>query len=257
MIEAVVLAGSPNSGPLKECSPVPYEALIPIGSKAMVQYVVEALLKARGIGRVVVVGPPELQGYFWESRVQLVPAGGNLLENVQRALVELPEAKRVLLVSSDIPLLTPRAVEDFLELCRDQGADLYYPIVPKEVVEKRFPGPLRRTYVSLRDGTYTGGNLFLLNPAVVPRCLEFGQRLIEARKSPWRLCRLLGAGFLLRYLLRLVSLKEAQDRVSRLLGIRGEVVISRYPEVGVDVDKPVDLELVTAVLRGQGTCLLT
>ncbi|WP_027717165.1 nucleotidyltransferase family protein [Desulfovirgula thermocuniculi] len=250
MVDAVVLAGSPNSGPLKECSPVPYEALIPIGPKAMVQYVVEALLAARGVGRVVVVGPRELEGCLAGFPVELVPPGKDLLENVLRALERLPGAGRVLVASSDIPLLTPRAVEDFLEQCRGREADLYYPVVPREAVERSFPGPSRRTYVRLRDGVFTGGNLFLVNPEVVPRCLGFGQRFIAARKSPWKLCRLLGAVFLLRYLLRRLSIEEARDRVSRLMGIRGEVVISRYAEVGVDVDKPADLEMVAAVLRG-------
>ena len=45
MVDAVVLAGSTNNGPLKECSPVRHEALIPIGDKTMVEHVVDALLK--------------------------------------------------------------------------------------------------------------------------------------------------------------------------------------------------------------------
>ncbi|MGB9804169.1 nucleotidyltransferase family protein [Desulfofundulus sp.] len=250
MVDAVVLAGSPNNGPLKECSPVPYEALIPIGSKTMVQYVVEALIRARGVDRIVVVGPRhELVNQLKDDRVRVVPAGSGLLENVQRGLEELPGTHRVLLVSSDIPLITPRAIEDFLELCKGQDADLYYPIVPKEVVERRFAVPVRRTYVSLKEGVFTGGNLFLLNPEVVSRCLPLGQQLVDARKSPLRLCRLVGLSFLFRFLLHRVTLEEAQARVSRLLGIRGVVVISHYPEVGVDVDKPVDLALVTRTLQ--------
>ncbi|RKO67909.1 nucleotidyltransferase family protein [Desulfofundulus salinus] len=250
MVDAVVLAGSPNNGPLKECSSVPYEALIPIGSKAMVQYVVEALAQTRGVNRIVVVGPrQELVNHLKDDRVRVVPAGSGLLENVQRGLEELPGTRRVLLVSSDIPLITPRAIEDFLELCQDQEADLYYPIVPKEAVESRFAIPVRRTYVNLKEGVFTGGNLFLLNPEVVSRCLPLGQQLVAARKSPLRLCRLVGLGFLIRFLLNRVTLEEAQARVSSLLGIRGVVVISRYPEVGVDVDKPVDLALVTRTLQ--------
>ncbi|HHW44175.1 NTP transferase domain-containing protein [Desulfofundulus thermobenzoicus] len=250
MVDAVVLAGSPNNGPLKECSPVPYEALIPIGDKSMVRYVVDALTQSRSIARIAVVGPREelsvdLQG----TGALVVPAGGSLLENVQGGMEALSGARRVLLVSSDIPLITPGAIEDFLEQCRDQRADLYYPIVPREAVESRFKSGVQRTYVSLKEGVFTGGNIFLLNPEVVSRCLPLGQQLVDARKSPLRLCRLVGLGFLLRFLLHRVTLKEAEARVSRLLGVQGCVVISRYPEVGVDVDKPVDLALVTRALQ--------
>lgn len=249
MVDAVVLAGSPNNGPLKECSPVPYEALIPIGSKSMVQYVVDALVQTRGVERIVVVGPrEELANHLKGTEVLIAPAGNNLLENVQRGLVELPGTRRVLLVTSDIPLITPQAIEDFLELCQDQRADLYYPIVPREVVERRFTASVRRTYVSLKDGMFTGGNIFLVNPEVVSRCLLQGQRLVDARKSPLRLSRLVGLGFLIRFLFHRVTVEEAEARVSRLLGIRGSVIISRYPEVGVDVDKPVDLALARTLL---------
>jgi len=247
MVDAVVLAGSTNDGPLKECSPVRYEALIPIGPRSMVEYVLDALLEVREIDRVVVVGPPdELVGRLKQG-IAVADPGDDLLENVQRGIRLLPGTRRVLLVTSDIPLITPRAIEDFLEQCRDQSADLYYPVVPKEVVENRFR-QVRRTYVSLQEGIFTGGNLFLLNPAVVSGCLPLARRLVRARKSPLQLCRLVGLPFLVRFLLHRITLREAESRVSSLLGIRGVVVVSHYPEVGVDVDKPADLDLVTKTL---------
>ena len=33
MVDAIVLAGSSNDGPLKDCSSARYEALIPVGSR--------------------------------------------------------------------------------------------------------------------------------------------------------------------------------------------------------------------------------
>lgn len=248
MVDALVLAGSANDGPLKDCSPAPYEALISIGSRSMVEYVLDALLQARGINRVAVVGPQaELAGRLPDT-VLVARPGDSLLENVQRGLLLLPGTGRVLLVSSDIPLITPQAIEDFLAQCRDQSADLYYPVVPREAVESRFQ-KMRRTYVNLQEGVFTGGNLFLLNPAVVTGCLPVAQRLVDARKNPLELCRLVGLPFLFRFLMRRISLREAESRVSTLLGIRGVVVVSQFPEVGVDVDKPDDLDLITRLLH--------
>jgi len=48
--------------------------------------------------------------------------------------------------------------------------------------------------------------------------------------------------------MRMVSLREAEEKASDLLGIAGMVVVTTFPEVGVDVDKPCDLELVIKVL---------
>ncbi|MGQ9825104.1 MAG: nucleotidyltransferase family protein, partial [Desulfotomaculales bacterium] len=127
MPDAVVLAGSPNNGQLRVCSPAPYEALIPIGKRFMVEYVVDALLASPRIGKVVVVGPADpLAQVFSFSRVKIVPPGEKLLENFQRGLAALPGAGRVLVAAADIPLLTREAVEDFLDRCRDGAVDLYY-----------------------------------------------------------------------------------------------------------------------------------
>ncbi len=249
MLDAVVLAGSSNEGPLRECSEVRYEALIPIGEKIMVQYVVEALLRCRQIRRVVVVGPvAELSPFFNGERVSVIESRGGIMENIEAGLKSVLGAGRVLLVTSDIPMLTTQAVNDFLELCGDMSGDLYYPIISKQVVESKFP-TTRRTYVNLKEGVFTGGNLFLINPAIFKQCVENGQKIISLRKSPVGLCRLIGLGFVLKFLMRSLTIAEAEQKASQLLGmIKGIVVMSKYPEVGVDVDKPADLTLALKTL---------
>jgi GTP:adenosylcobinamide-phosphate guanylyltransferase len=58
-VDAVVLAGG---GGIEEGAPV--KALLPIGSRVMVDYVVEALKNSRGIERIVLVGPDELRSHY-------------------------------------------------------------------------------------------------------------------------------------------------------------------------------------------------
>jgi molybdopterin-guanine dinucleotide biosynthesis protein A len=251
MLDAVVLAGSSNDGLLKECSPVEYEALIPVGSRTMVEYVIEALLGTRRIRRVLVVGPADrFTTLPVGERVSIVDSAGGIMENIEAGLKQLPGEKRVLLATSDIPLLTPWSVDNFLNLCGDMSGDLYYPIIEKNLVEKIFPNT-GRTYVRLREGVFTGGNLFLINPVVYKRCLENGRKIIDLRKSPVGLCRILGVTFLVKYICRMLTLADAKNKVSQLLDINGVVVRSAFPEVGVDVDKPADLQLVLKVLSNQ------
>jgi GTP:adenosylcobinamide-phosphate guanylyltransferase len=249
MVDAVVLAGSSNDGPLRECSEVRYEALIPIGEKIMVQYVVEALLGCRQVRRVLVVGPvAALSPFLTGERVSVIESRGGIMENIEAGLVNSLDTDRVLLVTSDIPMLTSQAVNDFLELCGDLSGDLYYPIISKPDVESKFP-TTRRTYVNFKEGVFTGGNLFLINPVVYKKCVENGQKIINLRKSPFRLCRLIGLGFVLKFLMRSLTIADAERKVSALLGrIKGIVVMSKFPEVGVDVDKPADLALALRIL---------
>jgi len=248
MVDALVLAGSLNDGPLRDCSPARFEALIPIGGKAMVLYVLDALKASRHVDRIVLVGPSvELTPVAAGPGIIIADSAGGIMDNIEAGLSQMPAARRVLLATSDIPLLTGQAVDDFIAQCGGMEADMYYPVIRRDVVEKRFPNT-RRTYVTFKEGTFTGGNLFLFNPAVFKRCAENGQKIIAQRKNPLGLCRLLGAGFVIKYLFHLLTILDAEEKVSQLLGIAGKVNISRYPEVGVDVDKPGDLELVKGAM---------
>ncbi|AEG58464.1 NTP transferase domain-containing protein [Desulforamulus ruminis] len=247
MIDALVLAGSKNNGLLQSCSDVQYEAQIKIGSSSMVNYVTQALLQAGKVGRVLVVGPPDLAAVL-PPGLELIPSGQTVMENVRLGSARMD--RPFLLVTSDIPLLTPGAVDEFIGLCGDRQADLYFPLVPREAVEEKFP-EVRRTYVRFTEGIFTSGNLFLVNPEAVQKCMGVGQELVNLRKHPLALARRVGIGPLFKFLFRALSLLEAQHRASTLLGIDGRAVICRCPEIGVDVDKPSDLLLARRILDGE------
>lgn len=248
MISAVVLGGSLNKGPLRESDQVDYEALLPVGTKVMVEYVVEALLNSQRIEHVVVVGPvKELQPRLSDPKITVTDIAGDVMQNLEAGLRHLPGAERVLIVTSDVPLLTAPVVDSFIELCGDMSGDIYYPVIPKAAVEKRFANT-KRTYIKLKEGIFTGGNVFLLNPSIFSKCISNGRKLFELRKSPVGLCRVIGVIFLLKYLLGHLTLEGIREKASSLFGVRGEVVVSQSPEIGLDVDKPGDLMLVRSFL---------
>jgi 2-phospho-L-lactate guanylyltransferase (CobY/MobA/RfbA family) len=247
MINALVLAGSKNNGPLSQCSEVPYEAMIPIGDKIMTEYVVDALRGAKGIDQIVVVGPAEISDYFQLSDVQVIPANSDIIDNIQTGFSALPEKEKILLVTCDIPLLTSQAIEDFIIRCGDQSRDVYYPIIPREIIEKS-GYKTERTYVTFREGQFTGGNIFLVEPTRVKDSFEKGRMIVAARKSPFKLSKMMGIGFLIRFIMRRVYIEEAEKKVSELLSLWGRVIVTEYPELGVDVDKPSDLGMVAKIL---------
>jgi GTP:adenosylcobinamide-phosphate guanylyltransferase len=247
MIPAVVLAGAPNTGRLREVAPVSWEALIDVRGRPMAAYVVEALLATPAVGEVAVVGPPELEEACASERVLFLAPRGSMIENLTAGLDAFPDAPRVLIATADIPLLTPAAAAGFLDLCAGGGAEVYYPVIPRAVVEKALPG-VRRTYVRLRDGVFTGGNLGLVDPRAIRRCLDRAREFVRLRKKPLRLALVVGPGFLGRFLLGRLTLREAERRVSELFGFRGRAVVAPFPEIGVDVDKPADLEAVKRAL---------
>ncbi|PKM81443.1 MAG: hypothetical protein CVU89_09330 [Firmicutes bacterium HGW-Firmicutes-14] len=247
MFDAVIVAGSPNTGPLRECSDMPYEAMIRIGGKPMVRYVVDALLESGLIHSIAIAGPVEMKEIFPEEQVTVVQAGGEIVENAVKAMSYIDNTRPVLIVTSDIPLLTAEAVRNFISLCGDRDADFYYPIVSMDMAEERYPG-VSRTSAKLKEGTFTGGNLFLVNPAAVPLCADRAREFVKNRKSPLKLCRLLGFKFIFKLLFNRLTIPELQKKVSEILGIMVKAVITDFPEIGIDVDKPSDYILVNAYL---------
>ena len=244
-IDAVILAGSTNAGRLRNCSKEAFEAMVEIEKKPMVSYVFDVLKKSKSINRIVLAGPHEQMSRLFGNidQVYIAPGGDTPIDSLMNALEILKPQGNVLVATCDIPLLTIDSVADFLKRCSKRQADVYYPVIPKDVNDRLYPG-VKRTYIRFKDGTFTGGNLFLINPKVVKGAADKARAFVEKRKSPIGLAKLVGWRFLVKFLLRLVTLKETEERVSRIFGIKGAVIISPFPEVGIDVDKPSDLALV-------------
>jgi len=244
-IDGIVLAGgSPGKG---ESLGVPTEALLPVGGRPMVTWVLKALRESGFIERLVLVGPPELSGLAREEGVAWVLAGASAVESALNGYRALEGSQWILLSTADLPLLTPEAIRDFLERCFKVEADLYYPIITRQSIEEKFKGA-RRTYVRLKEGTFTGGNLALMRADALTPCALKGEKLVKLRKSPLGLARQIGLLFILKFILGRLTLAEAERSFSRLLGVKGTAIITPYPEIGMDVDKPEDWELVCRIV---------
>lgn len=244
MYDAIILAGGENSKQLSRFSSQPYEALIEIAGRPMVTYVAQALAASGQVDRILVVGPAQaLKGCSFPPKTEIFASGVTIMDTIRQGMAGLGHNRNTLIATADIPLLTAESVNHFLQQCSRVEADLYYPIVTEEVNEKAYPG-VRRTYVRFREGTFTGGNLFLVNPLIVPGCVALAEKIIDNRKNPLKLCHMLGWSFVVKFVLGMLDLRQVERRVSELLGIRGAVIQSPYAELGIDVDKPSDYELV-------------
>lgn len=253
-MDAVILGGAENSGSLKKSADARYEAQIEITGRPMIDFVVAALEKLECIDRVVVVAADEVAAGLKGKKIwKVVPPGPDMVESLHRALRLLRQGGHVLVLSSDIPLITAEALRDFLRQCQEREADIYYSLVPRRVIEERFKG-VQRTYVRLKDGIFTGGNVVLINPEAVLAYSHYLRQAIQLRKHPLKLCRLLGIKFFLKFLGGRLTVAEVEVRVEELIKLKGAGVISLHPEIGIDVDKPSDLQFARAVLEQRATC---
>ena len=247
-MDAIVLAGALNDGPLRAVSSAAYEAEIEIAGKPMVAYVLEALNQMDEVERIAVVGyATDTMLPYMTGKVCRVDPGDSMIDSLIKGLELLQPINPVLAVTSVFPLTTPEAIRDFLVRCQDNPGDVCYSFVSKDHNEARYPG-VQRTYVKLRDGVFTGGNIVLLSPEIVRERIDILKQAAALRKKPVQLCSLLGWKYLIKFIFGLLTIKEVEERVSRALGLKAVGIISPYPEVGIDVDKPSDLELATKAL---------
>ncbi len=245
-IIAVVLAGGRVPAPLAPyCT---HRALLRIDGRYMLEYVVQALRQAPSVQGIAVVSAPEVLAALPESPCVLVPEGDSLVENMQRgarALAEL-HPSHLLFITGDIPLITPEAIEHYLAASLQSGAALTYPIITRAVCVTGVP-TAKRTYVRIREGTFTGGNAIFTTANLLDDKQALIQDLYRARKEIWRLANILGWSTVLRMLTGTLTLPYLESVGTRILAAPVRAIISPFAEIGFDVDKPEDIQSVEHV----------
>jgi molybdopterin-guanine dinucleotide biosynthesis protein A len=252
-VTAVVLAGGDAYDALAAAVGAPAKALVPLKGRPLGAYVLDAVLAAERVRRIVWVGACDRA---MRARVDVhVPGGPRLVDSLAlglgAALPEVRPSERILVVSADVPWLRGASIDRFLS---EAGAehDLVLPVVARPAYEATFPG-LARTWVRLADGEVTGGNLLLGRPDALRTLLPWVDLATRDRKVPWRLAWRLGPWTLLSLGLRFATLASLERRVGRLTGLRVRALRSDDPVLGTDVDRiehlPATLELAEPDLR--------
>ena len=244
VVNAIVLAG----GSLEECLRpvvplVKHKAWIPLGGRLMVERVLDALDGCRSrIGQRVLVARKEDVPPAILARVDRVAEPGSTLiqsvENGMRAVVD--SSAPLLAIPCDMCFLEPGSIVDFLDRCVKRPAEVHYSYVRRETSESRYPG-LRHTWVKMREGTFCGGGLFLLTSESVTRAQAFIDRMTVARKRPWKLAGILGPKIIFKLLLGMLSVRDAEERMSLLMQAETVGIESPCPDVGFNVDAPEEL----------------
>jgi len=253
-MDAIIVAGGlvEPTDPLYTMTGTSNKALLPIDGKPMIQYVVDALAGSSEVEQFVIVGLTPEACPDLGVPVVYVPSQHSLLDNVVAGFKKLqeikPGAQLAILSTADIPLLTSAMVNWLIKTCTETDHDVYYTIVERSTMEQRFPGA-DRTFVLLHGGAYCGGDIFMTRTDLVHSNQALLDKLMDARKSFWKQVRLVGPGLLLRFALRRLTLADAERRISRALNVRGRAVATPYAEMGMDVDKPHQLEIVRAELK--------
>jgi GTP:adenosylcobinamide-phosphate guanylyltransferase len=253
-MDSIVTAGGlcKPDDPLYELTGIEKKALIPLSGRPMVAWVVDALWQSGLVEHIVVVGLEAGEVDFGDVPVNFTPSKGDMVDNALTALDALrevnPLTKKIIFSSSDIPLITPEIVRGFVEECGTQEADGYYAIIEEKTMEARFPGS-KRTFVPFKDGRVAGGDLLLLDVAAAKANEQVIRGLTGSRKNYWQQAKLIGFGFIVRFIFRLMTVQDAAARARERVGIDAQVVETKYAELGMDLDKVHHYHLISSILE--------
>jgi GTP:adenosylcobinamide-phosphate guanylyltransferase len=248
-MDAIITAGGiPLPGePLYPYTLGGNKAMLDIAGRPMIQWVVQALSASKNIDHIIISGINQPLSFTCPKPFTVLPNHSDMLDNIRSAVEHIckenPTAQYSLIVASDIPALTTEMVDWMVGQVNQTPADVYYNTVSRTLMETRYPDS-HRTYVKLKDTEICGGDMNAINLGIFKNSKPVWQDLINTRKNPLQQARIIGLDLLVRVMLRRITLEDAAALISRRLGIVGKAIVSPYAEIGMDVDKPGQLEII-------------
>jgi GTP:adenosylcobinamide-phosphate guanylyltransferase len=207
-IDAIVLAGT-HQNP-RRLIDGRNKAFLDIAGRALVRHVVDALLDAEEIGEIFVVGPVSQLGAALQGTpacVHTVQQEGKMLTNTWAAIYasesrhvpeppERTQARPLLVISCDLPLISGPAIDDFVRRCaaEDRASDQPYAmqvgVAEADGVAAYYPSAetpgIARPYVHLEFGRLRLANIYVARPRWLAH-QDFLQTGFTLRKAKdWR-----------------------------------------------------------------------
>ena len=255
----IVLAADRAAGdPVAVAAGVACKCLVPVAGTPMVFRVLDALGVSEHVDECVLCGPPRsivegnrrLSEWLETPKVRWMANQSTPSTSTLAVLNTLPETGPVLVTTADHALLKPEMIDHFCSSARETGCDVVAAVATHDIIMEAYPG-MRRTVTRLKDGGYCGCNLFAFMTPRAREAANFWRRVESQRKKPWRVVGALGPVVILRYLLGLLTLDEALNRMSRRLNLRIGAVKMPFAEAAVDVDTVSDWKFVEDIAAGK------
>jgi GTP:adenosylcobinamide-phosphate guanylyltransferase len=250
-VDALILAGRREGevDPLAAVDHVPHKALLVAGGKPLIRRVADALRDSERISRIRIAAPEDVRALIAPALAGLddwsfEETGGSPASTVLGAVERLGD-RGLLVTTCDHALLVSGMIRVFLK--EAQADDAAAACVDRRLYEARFPDS-RRTFIRLKDISFSGANLFWFSGARAKGLAGFWRRLEAKRKNPAAMAREIGIFAALSYVAGQMTKAGLERTILRKTGVSARLVPLATPEAAIDVDKPEDLELVRSIL---------
>lgn len=249
LIDAILPAGGTLKEEFAAAAGTNVKAMIEVDGQPIVAKVVSALTSSGRIRSLVVIGGSAVQEWCKGQGIDCLPEAASGPENMFNGLDHLcqsngdgtqPPPDKVLLVMTDLPFLERDHIGWFLDAACT-GKDIYLPAVRMGDFEAAYPD-CPSTFVTLGPEKLTLGGMFLFRPAAMRNAKPHIDAAFAQRKSKLGMAKLLGFGFTIRFLMKKVTVEEAEAKIVSLLGASGSPLIGAPAPLAFDIDDVFDLE---------------
>lgn len=272
-VEAVILAGGSASAlfvpthnkgkvvpPFKSLSPdhqkalmqaPPSKAFVPFNGQPLGSYVLQALKGAKRVSRTVMVCPKEaeLDHPAWEGIDERVEALETMVKNFCLGLRHVRNnGVPSLICCSDLPFITSEAVDEFVQRCSERPeGDIWYCYLDRKVSEKMYP-TLKHTYARFTEGELCGTGMMMIRPYLCDTIEVLMNHLVSNRKMVAGLAWQLGMKVVMKYFMRTLTLKDAEEAGANIFKVPVFGIESSYAEAGFNIDDLETLELAQQIV---------
>lgn len=235
VFDAILPAGGRIDGQLADATGVTCKAMIRFQGETLLQRTIRCLRDTGRISKIVVIGPPEVLEHCRDQADILVPELSTGPQNIKAGLDALEgAAKRLVVVTTDLPFISSRAILDFLQKS-PEDADIFVPCVTKRAYCKTFPNS-DSTFLALKGDEWTAGGIYVLRAAALRSAMPMIETLFENRKSKLGMAKLLGPTLLLKFLTRSLTIDDVERKAMQLLRLKGKADREAAPELAYDLD---------------------
>jgi len=247
-VNAVVLAGGEPDAVAALYPGAANKAFVPVAGRALVERVVGALRSVPRIERIVVVAPAHTRGApELAAADEFRPDGRRMIESLRSGAAGFAAGVPLLVVASDLPVLTSAAITEVLDAVDARELDIAYTCVARRYHDARY-AQIPHTWARMREGQFCGGGVSAIKPRALDRLGEFLDALGAARKAPLRLAAVFGWDVVIRFALGRLSIAAAEARATRILRAPVGAICCSHPEVAINVDRPADAALAAALI---------
>ncbi len=253
-IDVVIPAGGQIDESFARVVGTTSKALIVLEEKTVLRRTIEALRASGRVGRIVVVGSDVVLKHEDSQLADAaLPETGTGPSNIAAGVAHLSTLNfppdQVMIVTADLPYLTPECINKFLDLCV-QETDFNVPLISKADYIEAYPGA-EAMFVKLLDGEWTTGCIYVTTVRGLKVAMPHIEDVFKRRKSKLGIARLLGMKFVWDYFNKKLTVNDIEAKVVELLRCRGKAIPGSPPELAHDIDYIEDYQYVLTSLQSR------